>query len=61
MFSAELNLVKTEMQTITNMLQASEEDMIDLKQGMQAQAESLQHLQTLHSQLTTRVDLLEDK
>ncbi|CAH2316498.1 Hypothetical predicted protein [Pelobates cultripes] len=61
LFTAELNLVKIEMQAIINRHQASEEHKINLKQDMQAQAESLQHLQTLHSQLTTRVDLLEDR
>ncbi|CAH2326090.1 Hypothetical predicted protein [Pelobates cultripes] len=40
MFFAEINLVKTELQAVTECLRASEKDTADLRQGMTTQGES---------------------
>ncbi|CAH2313158.1 Hypothetical predicted protein [Pelobates cultripes] len=59
MFAAELNMVKTEVQAMIDRLQAIEEYVHEVKQGMTTQ--SMQQLQKLHSQFAIRMEALEDK
>ncbi|CAH2319827.1 Hypothetical predicted protein [Pelobates cultripes] len=61
MFFAELNLIKPEMQAITERLRVSEEDSADIKQNMATQGEAIKQLQTSHSQIAARMDAMEDK
>ncbi|CAH2325546.1 Hypothetical predicted protein [Pelobates cultripes] len=60
-FTAELNLVKTEVQAVAARVQATEEDVQDLNQGMTTLNYSVQQLGALHASLSTRVDQLDDR
>ncbi|CAH2223859.1 Hypothetical predicted protein [Pelobates cultripes] len=59
--AADLDLLKTEIMAVTARTQASEEDILDLRQEVQGLKETLHQLQNSQATLTTRVAQAEDR
>ncbi|CAH2273798.1 Hypothetical predicted protein [Pelobates cultripes] len=61
LFDADIALVKTEVQAFTDCIQATEEVVNDLKQGLAVLGDTVQQMHTSHSFLTHRLDALDDR
>ncbi|CAH2219837.1 Hypothetical predicted protein [Pelobates cultripes] len=59
--AADLELLKTEFTAVTAHTQASEEDILDLRQEVQGLKESILQLQSSQANLTSRADTAEDR
>ncbi|CAH2220159.1 Hypothetical predicted protein [Pelobates cultripes] len=61
MFDADINLVRTEMQAVTARVQASEEDILYLRQEVKSMGDTLQYLQSANTAFQNTLDLMEDR
>ncbi|CAH2314829.1 Hypothetical predicted protein, partial [Pelobates cultripes] len=59
--AADLEMLTTEITVVTACTQASEEDILDLKQEVQSLREAFQQIQSSHTSLTISADLAEDR
>ncbi|CAH2312841.1 Hypothetical predicted protein [Pelobates cultripes] len=61
MFDVDLNLMHTETQAVTAQVQASEEDILDLRQEVKSMGDTLKHLQLAITVLQNTLDAMEDR
>ncbi|CAH2295292.1 Hypothetical predicted protein, partial [Pelobates cultripes] len=61
LFDTDINLIRTETQAVTARVQASEEDILDLRQEVKSMGDALKHLQTANSALQNTLDAMEDR
>ncbi|CAH2299703.1 Hypothetical predicted protein [Pelobates cultripes] len=59
-FDADINLVRTEIQAVTAQVQASEEDILDLRQEVKRKEDTLRHLQSANTVFQNTQDAMED-
>ncbi|CAH2296926.1 Hypothetical predicted protein [Pelobates cultripes] len=61
MFDADMNLARTEIQAVSQRVQASEEDIIDIRQELKTVGDTIRQLQSSDSAFQLRLDTMEDQ